>query len=116
MKITHRNPAANWFRVPPSAVIDPEYEAEVRQSTERGEREYCRRQERLTRAEARLTRAQRCRSGASARKLAELMAVVELRRAELEEYRRMMVAVAASAQHRGIKDFRPVPPVRGIPL
>ena len=116
MKITHRSPTANWFHIPPSAVVEPAYQAEVDRSTARGEREYRRRQQRLADAEARLTRAQKCRSRASARKLAELMAVVELRRAELEQYRRMMVTVAASAEHRGSKSFRPVPPVSGVPL
>jgi hypothetical protein len=116
MKITHRNAAANWFNVPPSAVIEPEYEAEVRRSTDHGEREYQRSQQRLARAETRLASARAMRKPLSRKHLAELVAVVELRRAELEEYRRMMTTVAASAQHRGVKDFRPVPPVRGIPL
>jgi hypothetical protein len=115
VKITHRNPATSWFRVPQSAVVEPAYQAEVDRSTAHGERGYRLRQQRLANAEARLAKAQKCRNRTPARKLAELMAVVELRRAELEEYRRMMVAVAASAEHRGTRSFRPVPPVRGIP-
>lgn len=41
--------------------------------------------------------------------LAELWATVEIRRAELEECRRMMVESPASAEHRGVRSFRPVP-------
>lgn len=108
MKITHRNPAANWFHVPPSVTVEPEYQVQVDRATENGEREYQRRQQRLARAESRLAKAQRGK--AAERRLAELTAMVELRRAELEDYRRMMVAVAASAQHRGTRSFRPVPP------
>lgn len=111
MKIAHRNPTASWFRVPESADVDPTYEAEVQRSTQHGEREYRRRQGRLARAEARLTAA-RAEARPRQKHLATLVALVELRRAELEEYRRMMVATAASAAHRGVKSFRPVPPAR----
>jgi uncharacterized protein (DUF2132 family) len=113
MKITHRNPAANWFAIPQSAVIDPDYEAEVQWATERGEREYRRRAERLQRAKDRLTKATRART--SAKRLAVLEAAVELRRQELEAYRRLMVASAASAEHRGVKSYRPVPNPGGMP-
>jgi hypothetical protein len=41
--------------------------------------------------------------------IAELWAAVELRREELEEYKRMALASPASAEHRGKKSFRPVP-------
>lgn len=114
MKITHRNASGSWFYVPPSAVVDADYEAEVRRSTERGEREYRRRMHRLARAEARLARAQEVKT--PRRQLAELVAVVELRRAELEDYRRLMVGVPASAEHRGVGSYRPVPVVHGNPI
>lgn len=115
MKITHRNPAASWFYVPPSAVVDADYEAEVQRCTDRGEREYQRRMARLAKAEARLAKARTVKK-IPRRRLADLVAVVELRRAELEEYRRMMTSSPASATHRGPRGYRPVPPVHGSPL
>lgn len=111
MKITHRNPAASFWHVPESDPVDPAYEAEVRRCTERGEREYRRREGRLKRAEARLAAARR--QHLRAKQIAELTAIVEIRRQELEEYRRLMVAVPASAKHRGTRSFRPVPPTPG---
>ena len=114
MKIPHRHPASSWFYVPPSAVVDDAYEAEVRRSTEHGEREYRRRMARLARAEARLARAQEVKT--PRRQLAELVAVVELRRAELDGYRRLMVGVPASVEHRGVRSYRPVPVVHGNPI
>jgi hypothetical protein len=39
----------------------------------------------------------------------ELELELETRRAELEEFRRMMVNVPASAAHRGTSSYRPVP-------
>jgi hypothetical protein len=114
VKITHRNPAASPFYVPPSAVPDDAYEAEVRASTERGEREYQRRARRLARAEARLAGARAVTT--PRRRLTELTALVELRRAELDDYRRLMLATPASAGHRGIRSYRPVPVVHGNPI
>jgi hypothetical protein len=115
MKITHRNPAANWWHVPESAQVDPAYAAEVQRCTDHGEREYRLREGRLARAEARLRQAQAVPKPRKKR-LAQLAALVELRRAELDEYRKAMVSAPASAQHRGSKSFRPVPPVTGVPL
>lgn len=110
MKIAHRNPTASFWRMPESDPVDPEYEAEVRACTERGEREHERLQGRLARAERRLAKLRAERQGRKTRKrLAELTAIVEIRRAELEQYRRAMVSSPASAQHRGTKSFRPVP-------
>jgi hypothetical protein len=114
VKITHRNPASSWFHVPPSATVDPAYEAEVRRSTERGEREYQRRAQRLVKAEARLAEARAVTT--SRRQLAELTALVELRRAELDDYRRLMLGSPASAEHRGTRSYRPVPIVQGNPI
>jgi hypothetical protein len=117
MKISHRTPSANWFHVPPSAVVDADYEAEVQRSTARGEREYRRREQRLAKAEARLATARgENRKKVTRQHLAELVALVELRRAELDEYRRLMVGVPASAEHRGTRSYRPVPPVQGNPI
>lgn len=117
MKIAHRNPTAAWFHVPESATVDPSYAAEVQRHTDRGEREHQRREARLARAEARLAKAQAVtRQQPSHQHLAELQAQVELRRAELEQYRRSMTSAPASAQHRGTRSFRPVPPVQGVPL
>jgi hypothetical protein len=90
VKIEHRGPVANWFAVPVSDYVDPEYEAEVQQATQRAEREYRRAQERLKRAEGRLAEAQRKQQ--AQRLIRELQSLVELRRAELEDCRRLMVA------------------------
>jgi hypothetical protein len=112
VKITHRNPAASWWHVPPSAEVDPAYQAEVDRATQAGEREFAARQARLARAEARLAAARREHGNAARKRAARLAALVELRRAELEDYRRLLVASPASAAHRGTKSFRPVPPTQ----
>lgn len=44
---------------------------------------------------------------------AELIEVLEMRREELRELEAMMRSVPASAEHRGIKSYRPVPSRRG---
>lgn len=97
MRIAHRAPVADWFAVPESDPVDEDYEAQVGRSTERGEREYRQAQERLTRAEQRLarTRAEKTRSGRKKR-LAQLEALVEERRAELAEIARLMAAPVAT--------------------
>ena len=90
MRIQHRRPVADWFAVPTSDYVDPEYEAEVRQATQRAERKYRNAQDLLQRAEERLAEALRKQR---ARKLVrELEGLVELRRAELEDCRKLMVA------------------------
>lgn len=110
VKITH-NPHGNWQR--PSAVIDASYAAEVQRATERGERLYRLAQQRLERAEEKLAKATASRHQRTKKKhIAELEALVELRRTELAEYERLMVSVPASAAHRGTKSFRPVPVTR----
>ena len=114
MKLTHRDSRSSPFYIPPSAVPDPGYQAEVDRSTERGEREYQRRAARLARAEARLARAREVTT--PRRRLADLTAAVELRRAELDAYRRVMTGVPASAEHRGTRSYRPVPVVHGNPI
>jgi hypothetical protein len=106
MKIRH-NPNPGWVR--PSAQLSQSYENEVRRSTEKLERQHAAAMRRLEQAENRLARARRKPGAKSrARQLMEMEAVVELRRAELERYRRLMVAVPASAEHRGTKSFRPI--------
>lgn len=126
MRITHRNPAADWFAVPVSDYVDPEYEAEVQQSTQRAERECRRAQARLTAAERRLAKALGQQRKASMRKqIAQLREVVDQRRAELEEIKRLMTApiVAADKQirqrtglddHLELGDYRR-PPVKSVP-
>lgn len=113
MKITHRIPAANWWSAPESDPVPPEYQAEVDQSTGRAEREFRRAKQRFERAEAKLAEARarqaRSRKSVSRKQIAELEALLELRREELRDWERMMVTVAASAEHRGTKSFRPVP-------
>jgi hypothetical protein len=121
MKLTHRDPRSSPFYVPPSATVDPAYEAEVRASTERGEREYARRAARLARAEARLAEARavtprQAERRRHRRRLADLEAVAELRRAELDQYRRVMTGSPASAGHRGTRSYRPVPVTHGNPI
>lgn len=114
MKITH-NPHGSWQR--PTAVVTDRYEAEVQQATHRAGRRYQLAQDRLARAEVKLAKVQASAHARTNKKhLAELVALVEIRRGELEEYRRAMVSVAASAQHRGTKSFRPVPDANGSPL
>lgn len=113
MKIKHRTPG-NWWTAPVSADVSPDYEAEVQRDTTRAENNYRHAQERLARAEARLAKAQA--AGQHRRRIAELQALVELRRAELDAYRRQMTSVPASAQHRGRRSYRPVPPTQGNPI
>jgi len=104
MKLRH-NPNPGWHR--PSVQIDESYANQVRRSTERAERLYAQAQKRLDRAERSLHRARRL-PGTRSRQLAELEAVVELRRIELEKYRRLMQSVPQPAINRGTKSFRPV--------
>jgi hypothetical protein len=108
VKLTHRPGSPFWL--PPSATVPPAYQAEVDRATLAGEREHQARQARLARAEARLANARRDHGKAARKRAARLAALVELRRAELEDYRRLLAASPASAAHRGVKSFRPVPP------
>lgn len=109
MKITH-NPHGSWQR--PSLATDVSYEADVQRATAKSERIHRQHQERLAKAEAHLARAMESkRHQAKRNHIAELEALVNMRREELAAYERLMVAVPASARHRGTKSFRPVPPV-----
>lgn len=105
----HRSAPVPWH-IPRPVVLTDTYEREVERSTEKLEREYARAEKRVQQAEARLGRAQRDTKTKTKRHLlAELEAQLQIRRDELEEFRRMMVSVPASAEHRGTKGFRPVP-------
>ncbi len=90
MKIEHRHPASNWFAVPVSDEVDPEYEAEVHQATERGERDYRKAQERLRKAEECLAEARRTQQ--TRKRIKQIQELIELRRAELEDCRKLVTA------------------------
>jgi anion-transporting ArsA/GET3 family ATPase len=106
MKIRH-NPNGAWDR--PSATVDDDYEAQVQRSTQKAERLYARAQKRLEKAEAQLAAVTSAKSAPNRkRRVAEVQALVELRRAELAECERMMTGVPASAAHRGRESFRPI--------
>lgn len=103
MKITHRVP----IREPVSAVLTPDYEAEVQRATNRAERRYAAGLAQLEAAEHRLARARTLKD----KKLAT--AIVELRREQLELLERLMQSAPASATHRGVRSYRKTPPGRG---
>lgn len=109
----HRAAPVPWAQ-PAPVVLDEVYQREVDRSTSKLERQYARAEKRVEQAEGRLAKARRDeRTKTKARVLAELEAALQIRRDELEELRRMMVAVPASAAHRGTRSFRPVPVGRG---
>lgn len=114
MRLKHNVPPAA-FRVDP---ITPEYQAEVDRATAKAVVDYERAQRRLRAAEERLERARERsarqtinakRSRAIARELAVAAELVELRREELQRLEDMMRAAPASAEHRGVKSYSPVP-------
>lgn len=111
MKIKHRVPTAAYELR--SAVLTPEYEAEVTRSTERLERAYAQAQRRLERAQQRASHAQReldAHHSKQAKRVARLAwAEVEVRRAELESLHRQMTSTVQAARSRGRRSFRPVP-------
>lgn len=108
----HRAAPVPWTVARP-VVLDDAYEREVQRSTEKLERAYRRAERRAQQAEARLAKAKRDPKVSRKRHvIADLEAAVQARRDELEEYRRMMVSVPASAVHRGRDSFRPVPVTR----
>jgi phage shock protein A len=72
-------------------VLTESYEREVERSTEKLERQFARAQKRAEQAEARLERAKAVPAArVKKHQIALLEQEVELRRAELEEYRRLM--------------------------
>jgi rhamnose utilization protein RhaD (predicted bifunctional aldolase and dehydrogenase) len=95
--------------------VDERYQREVDASTDRAVRAYDRAVGALEAAEALLERRAReaARKGAKAqqrRAYEDALAVVELRRLELEKLYRLMQASPQSAAHRGRKSFGPKPP------
>jgi len=119
VKITHHVPAA---AIRYTESVTPAYQCQVDKATERAQREYERAERRLAQAESRRQRHMQTRARATAagrereyaRKLKVLDEVVELRREELLQVEAIMKAVPASAEHRGRKGFRPVPPPAGV--
>lgn len=108
----HRAAPVPWAE-PRPVVLDETYEREVERSTSKLERAYARAQKRVEAAEARLRKARNAtQARPKAHVIASLEAVLQVRRDELEEYRRMMVSVPASAVHRGTDSYRPVPIAR----
>lgn len=105
----HRAAPVPWA-TPAPVVLDEVYQREIERSTSKLERQYARAQKRVREAETRLDRArQDTRRKVTANLLAQLEAQLQARRDELEEFRRMMIGVPASAAHRGTRSFRPVP-------
>lgn len=91
VRLSHRHPGFKlWFAVPVSDTVEPGYEAAVQQATQRAEREYRKARERLARAEERLAEARRKQR--ARKQIAELSGLVELRRAELGDWRKLMTA------------------------
>lgn len=112
MKIRHRIPTTE----PRSATLDPDYAAEVERHTARGEARYAAAQRRLKRAEARLLALQKQKGARSrARQIKEAAAYVELRARELESLHRLLSTSPASAEHRGVRSYRPLPPPGSLP-
>lgn len=117
MKIRHRVPVD---KIPTSDPVTPEYEAEVEQATSRAERRYRQAANRLRRDEEKLARLRAEEENSRSRRtrrqwIAELEALVELRRIELDKLHRLLVASPASSQHRGTQaGHRHVPPPKII--
>lgn len=113
MKSRHRVPT---MQTPPHGQeVTPEYQAEVDRTTESAQRRYRIAEQRLAAAERKAEQLQGQKVKAAQqrqhkRDLATAMALVELRRGELEELARMMQTAPATAGHRGRKSYRPVPP------
>jgi chromosome segregation ATPase len=92
-----------------SAVLDPDYAAEVERHTARGQARYEVAQRRMKRAEARLDRLRSRPKKATRKELAAAEAELELRRRELLELQAVMQSAPASSAHRGRDSYRPVP-------
>lgn len=109
MKNRHRAALPPWHE-PRPVILDEAYARQVERSTERLQRDYARAEKRLRQAQERLDRARTSpRHNVKRQLLAQLEAVLETRREELEEYRRMMTSSPAGSEHRGTSSFRPVP-------
>lgn len=107
MKIRHRVPVEQLMR---SATLTPEYQAEVDRTMAKAETAWRRAQKRLADAERRLLRAKTKPAAGKRvqhrRQIAELEALVELRRQELERTHRLMTATGAPSTKRGRKGHR----------
>ena len=104
MRIAHRTPATSWFAMPVSDPVDPAYEAEVQQTTQRAEREYRRAQDRLSAAEKRLVAARRQQARSASRKRIKVHEeLVSQRRAELAQYRELMTAPPVIVEDKQIR-------------
>lgn len=105
----HRSGPPPWA-TPAPVVVSESYEREVAESTRRLEQRYEQARRRATRAEQRLRDARAdTRRKTRAGVIAQLEVELELRREELAEYERLMKSTAASAEHRGVRSYRPVP-------
>jgi hypothetical protein len=98
MKIQHRPAGHRWWEPPESDPVDAAYEAHVRETTDRAEREVRRLRGRLARAERRLARARTARE--RKRVVRDLEAAVLLRREELAGYERLMRRPSGDRQLR----------------
>lgn len=98
MKIKHRVPL-----VAKSDPITSEYQDELDRTAAKAEAAYNRALKRLEAAEARLAKAQEKKAAPRQhkRQIAELEAMVELRRIELQNLHLLMTASPASSMHRG---------------
>lgn len=113
MKIKHNAPVIQ----PRSAPVAAGYQAEVDRATGKAAAACARAQRRLTAAEARLAKAEVrnakqlnvARRRLAERELKVASELVELRREELQQIEALMKAAPASAEHRGVRGFRPVP-------
>lgn len=100
MKIKHRVPTFG----PKSAALTPEYQREVDATMQRAEAAWKRSQRRLDKAVSRLAEARR--GAARRRVIVELEALVELRRIELQQTHRLMVATGFPSPNRGRRSHR----------
>ena len=89
-KSRHNPIPPSWY-IAPRAELTEAYQREVDRSTEKLERDYARAEKRVQQAEGRLARAKDSqKEKVKTNLLAQLQAEVEIRRAELEEIRRLM--------------------------
>jgi len=106
MKIRHRIPLDQLNK---SAILTPEYQAEVDRTMAKAQVAFEQAQKRLEYEERRRARVQKQRPSHKRDKhLKELDALIELRRIDLEKYHRLMVSTGAPSTSRGVKSHRHV--------
>lgn len=114
MKIKHRP----YVAAPREGgdLVDSDYELEVQAAVARLEKAYAKAEQRLAKAIAKAQRAESQERGKKAAQgtAADLWAVVELRRMELDNILRLLAASPQSSAHRGRASFRPVPVNMGL--